>query len=84
MLKTGILGRFYMEKAYSTLARVPVKARCDRITGPFEYWRYAVGHGGINKYPLPAHVSKSWAALKPRLLRTFIQEYFQIYPEHNT
>jgi hypothetical protein len=73
-----------MEKAYSTLAKVPVAVRCDRITGPFEYWRYAVGHGGINKYPLPVHVSKSWASLKPRLLRTFIQEYFQIYPEHNT
>ncbi|MDF2686378.1 MAG: hypothetical protein K0S55_1559 [Clostridia bacterium] len=48
-------------------------------TGDFEYWRYTVGHGGINSKPLPQRVVAGIKNLKPRYLRTFIQEYFNIY-----
>src|SRR5262249_46409197 len=50
--------------------------------GPLELWRHSVGHGGTNPLPLPARVVEATAKLKPRLIRIFIQEFFQIYPEH--
>jgi len=71
-----------MERRYSSLPRIPVTIQCDQIVRPFDNWRHKAGHGGINKYPLPPRVAQGMAALKPRLVRTFIQEYFHIYPEH--
>jgi hypothetical protein len=50
--------------------------------GPLQLWRHSIGHGGINPLPLPDRVVKGTAKLKPRLIRIFIQEFFQIYPEH--
>jgi hypothetical protein len=50
--------------------------------GPLELWRHSLGHGGINPLPLPDRVVQGAAKLKPRLIRIFIQEFFQIYPEH--
>lgn len=71
-----------METRYSLLPRIPVTVNCGKEKGGFEGWRHTIGHGGINKYPLPPKVSRGLAGLKPRLVRTFIQEYFHIYPEH--
>ena len=73
-----------MEKFYSTLPSIPVNLRMNKTKAGFENWRHSIGHGGINKYPLPPAVTKGLAALKPRLVRTFIQEYFNIYPTHDT
>jgi hypothetical protein len=50
--------------------------------GPLELWRHSLGHGGINPLPLPDRVVRGTAQLKPRLIRIFIQEFFQVYPEH--
>jgi hypothetical protein len=50
--------------------------------GPLELWRHTLGHGGINSLPLPERVVEGVKQLKPRLMRTFIQEYFNIYPAH--
>jgi hypothetical protein len=51
--------------------------------GPLELWRHTVGHGGINPHPLPDRVVAGTAALRPRLIRIFIQEFFAIYPDHD-
>jgi hypothetical protein len=50
--------------------------------GRLELWRHSLGHGGVNSMPLPDRVVAGAAKLKPRLIRIFIQEFFQIYPEH--
>lgn len=49
------------------------------VTGPLEQWRHALGHGGINSLPLPERVVEGVRRLGPRLIRTFIQEYFHVY-----
>jgi xylan 1,4-beta-xylosidase len=41
-----------------------------------------LGHGGINTLPLPQSVVEGIKKLQPRLIRIFIQESFNIYPEH--
>ena len=62
------------------VAAVAIDARGGQ--GTLETWRHTVGHGGINALPLPDRVADGIGKLKPRLLRTFIQEYFNVYPEH--
>src|SRR4051812_13981642 len=57
---------------------VTVDVRND--LGPLELWRHTFGRGGINSRPLSDRVAAGMAKLRPRLVRIFLQEYFQIYP----
>ncbi len=59
---------------------VRIDARDER--GPAELWRQSLGIGGINTSPLPTEVVSGTRALRPRLIRIFIQQFFDIYPEH--
>jgi xylan 1,4-beta-xylosidase len=47
-----------------------------------ELWRHSLGIGGINTTPLPDSVVTATRALRPRLVRIFVQQFFDIYPEH--
>jgi hypothetical protein len=59
-----------------------VQIDASRTRGSLEGWRQTVGHGGINPVPLPAKVVQGLKKLQPRLIRIFLQEFFDIYPEH--
>ena len=50
--------------------------------GPLELWRHTLGHGGVNSNPLSPRVVEGTKQLHPRLIRIFIQEFFNIYPNH--
>ena len=50
--------------------------------GPLALWRQSIGHGGINAQPLPENVILGTAKLRPRWIRIFIQEFFNVYPSH--
>ena len=65
-----------MERKYHTLPQARVDIDCSGADGEFTRYRHVISHGGINNFPLPPKVSRGLAALKPRLVRTFIQEYF--------
>lgn len=67
-----------------SLPNVKVSVDPDQNLGPYEWWRHTIGHGGVNSLPLPEKVVQGAQKLKPRLLRTFIQEFFNIYPDHGT
>ena len=67
--------------AFATLPMVNVDVDVQADAGPLELWRHALGHGGINPLPLPQGVVQGVAALKPRLIRVFVQEFFEVYPE---
>ncbi|MDA1191111.1 MAG: hypothetical protein O3A46_05425 [Candidatus Poribacteria bacterium] len=60
-------------------ARITVDA--GAVQGPLETWRHALGHGGINALPLPERVVEGTRKLRPRWIRIFLQEFFNIYPE---
>lgn len=62
------------------VAQIDVDAK--GVRGPLELWRHSLGHGGINWLHLPDKVVGGVARLKPRLVRIFIQEFFDVYPEH--
>jgi len=71
-----------MKSRFVDLPSVDVQVDAGQVTGPFEWWRHTIGHGGINSRPLPERVIQGARKLKPRLVRTFLQEYLHIYPEH--
>lgn len=67
----------------STSARsAAVEIEAGDPIGPLELWRQSIGIGGVNAQPLSPRVVSGLRALKPRLIRVFIQEYFNVYPEH--
>jgi hypothetical protein len=65
-----------------TPAIVDVTIHAATPTGPFEPWRHTLGHGGINSLPLPDRVVDGTKKLHPRLVRVFIQGFFNVYPDH--
>jgi xylan 1,4-beta-xylosidase len=68
---------------FQDLPVASVTVDLDRDEGPLELWRQGAGLGGVNSRPLPGRVSEGLARLRPRLIRVFIQEFFNIYPEHH-
>ncbi|HZT42961.1 MAG TPA: hypothetical protein VFA07_12405 [Chthonomonadaceae bacterium] len=71
-----------MRQRILSLPRVDVFVDTEAALGPLEGWRHTLGHGGINAVPLPSRVVEGVHKLQPRLLRIFLQEFFQVYPEH--
>ncbi len=70
-----------MRQRILALPRVDVYLDAGTELGPLEWWRHTLGHGGINSHPLPPRVVEGARKLQPRLIRIFLQEFFQVYPE---
>lgn len=71
-----------MAKNFMAMPRAFVDVNFSGEQGSFEWWRHGIGQGGVNGAPLPDHVEQGIAKLKPRLIRVFLQEYFNVYPDH--
>ncbi len=71
-----------MSKNFVQMPRSDIRVDSQAVTGPFEAWRHTVGQGGVNSQPLPEKIVKATQKLQPRLIRIFLQEYFEIYPDH--
>lgn len=69
-----------MKIEYAALPLTRITVAPQEAQGPLEAWRHTVGHGGINALPLPPRVVAGARALRPRLIRIFLQEFFRIYP----
>ncbi|MCJ7822292.1 MAG: hypothetical protein MUQ26_04300, partial [Armatimonadetes bacterium] len=63
------------------MEQVDVLVETRERLGALKWWRHALSHGGINAMPLPGRVVRGLAKLKPRLIRIFVQEHFNVYPE---
>jgi xylan 1,4-beta-xylosidase len=73
------------KQSYKQMTSIPtdiIEINVNEKSGPFEWWRHTIGHGGINSLPLPERVVEGAKKFKPRLIRTFLQQYFNVYPEH--
>jgi len=71
-----------MSSQFSKFSIANINVDAGQVTGSFAWWRHTIGHGGINSHPLPDRVVAGARKLRPQLLRTFLQEYLDIYPEH--
>ena len=71
-----------MTRDYTQIPRSEVKIDTQAVTGPFETWRHSIGQGGVNSQPLSEPIIQAMRKLQPRLIRVFLQEYFNVYPAH--
>jgi hypothetical protein len=69
-----------LANAQNRTAEVRIDARARM--GPIEIDRFALGQGGLSEEPMWADRAADIRALKPRLIRLFIQEYFDLLPAH--
>ena len=58
----------------------PVKVFLNERLGPLEMDRFALGQGGLSEEPMWEDRAAEIRALHPRLIRLFIQEYFDLLP----
>jgi hypothetical protein len=62
---------------------VTLRVALDRTRGPLQVDRIALGQGGLSPEPMWAERVAEIRALRPRLFRVFLQEYFNLLPEPN-
>ncbi len=60
---------------------VTLRVALDRSRGPLQMDRIALGQGGLSPEPMWADRVAEIRALRPRLIRVFLQEYFNLLPE---
>ena len=58
-----------------------VKVFLDEQQGPLEIDRFALGQGGLSEEPMWDDRVAEIRAIRPRIIRLFIQEYFNLLPE---
>jgi hypothetical protein len=66
----------------ATAAPVELFVDPTQPTGDIDLTRYALGQGGLSHQPMFDEHLDQVARLKPRTIRLFVQEYFDLYPEH--
>ena len=59
-----------------------VTVSTTEFTGPLDMGRMALGQGGLSEEPMWESRAAEIRALRPRLIRLFIQEYFDLLPAH--
>src|SRR2546421_10323203 len=60
---------------------VALRLNLNDTMGPLEMDRFALGQGGLSEEPMWADRAVEIRALHPRVIRLFIQEYFDLLPE---
>src|SRR6266545_6955283 len=60
---------------------VAMRLNLGESLGPMEMDRFALGQGGLSEEPMWADRVSEIRDLRPRLIRLFIQEYFDLLPE---
>ena len=69
--------------AYAQDQSISVKVFLSEQLGPLEIDRFALGQGGLSEEPMWDDRVAEIRALRPRIIRLFIQEYFNLLPEPN-
>ena len=68
------------KKGSAPAANVLIDA--SRCGGPIGLERYGLGQGGLSDEDMIGPHVEQLKWLKPKLIRLFIQEYYDVYPEH--
>ncbi len=76
-----LIGRM-VDMDFSSLKRTGIFVNAAEHAKDAELWRQGIGLGGASHEPLPPKVVNGLRLLRPRLIRIFLQEYFNIYPDH--
>ena len=71
-----------MTDKFTDMLRRKLTVSWDKDEGPLDLRNHSAGIGGIHSMAPPQPVINAMAALKPRMIRIFLQEFFFIYPDH--
>src|SRR2546430_16338489 len=75
-----LLGMSLLDRS-ALAATVELVVDTTRTIGEIDLTLYALGQGGLSEKPMiDAHIDQL-ARLQPRMIRLFIQEYFDLYPK---
>jgi hypothetical protein len=80
VLRTLVIGLAVLAVGAAQSRPVDVSVDCAARLGPIEIDRFALGQGGLSEEPMWADRMAEIRALRPRLIRLFIQEYFNLLP----
>ena len=69
--------------AHAQTQPVAVKVFLNERLGPLDIDRFALGQGGLSEEPMWDNRIAEIRALRPRIIRLFIQEYFDLLPERD-
>jgi xylan 1,4-beta-xylosidase len=69
--------------AYAQAQPISVRIFLNEQHGPLEIDKFALGQGGLSEEPMWDDRVAEIRALRPRIIRLFIQEYFDLLPEEN-
>lgn len=75
---TGLLLIAVLAQGQTRSATVVVST--DQVIGPLDMGRMALGQGGLSEEPMWENRAAEIRALRPKLVRLFIQEYFNLLP----
>src|SRR5580765_6222328 len=81
LVAVGVFAAIWTAHAAENPA-VQVKVSFADKLGPLEIDRLALGQGGLSEEPMWDNRIAEIRALGPRLIRLFVQEYFDLLPEH--
>ena len=71
-----------LEPKAESPVQVSISIDTSRASGPIDLTRYALGQGGLSELPMiDVHVDQI-RQLHPQTINFFVQEYFDLYPEH--
>ena len=59
---------------------IPITVNFNSDLGPMNIDRFSLGQGGLSPEPMFADRTAEIRALKPRVIRLFVQEYFNLLP----
>ena len=79
-LRIGISLTFAAVLAGAQQRRATVIVSTNEVTGPLDMGRMALGQCGLSEQPMWENRAAEIRALRPRLIRLFIQEYFDLLP----
>ena len=69
--------------AHAQTQPVAVKVFLNERLGPLDIDRFALGQGGLSEEPMWDNRIAEIRALRPKIIRLFIQEYFNLLPERD-
>src|SRR5690242_20354031 len=67
-------------EAFAQTRSVSVRISVDQKLGPLEIDRIALGQGGLSEDPIWQERAIEIRELHPRIIRLFVQEYFDVMP----
>jgi hypothetical protein len=73
-----------MKTKFTDMPRKDITVNVGETLGQLCFRSHSFGLGGINALPIPDKIAAGIKALRPKLIRIFIQEFFRIYPGHDT